>query len=101
MQAELMNCLVSCKDKSEQMTREERKEMRCGVKEWSITTSLKTVTWKSVKASPYRTLQCVWHSGISTQKRETDRHLRKTTHYRENVRLKNRQPAWGEPRGRE
>jgi hypothetical protein len=43
----------------------------------------------------------VGHSGISTQKRGTDRHLRKTTHYRENVRLKNRQPAWAEPRGRE
>jgi hypothetical protein len=94
MQAELMNCLVNYKDKSEQNTSEEGNETRRGSKEQSTTTSPKTVTWKSVIASPFRTPQeCVGHSGISTQKRRTDRHLRETTHYRGNVRLKNRQPA--------
>jgi hypothetical protein len=46
-------------------------------------------------------LPFVGHSGISTQKRGTERHLRETTHYRGNERLKNRQPVWGKPRGGE
>ncbi len=91
MQAELMNCLVNYKDELEEMTREERNGTRRGGKERSTNTSPKTVTWKSVIASPFRTPQeCVGHSGISTQKRGTDRHLREATHYRGNVRLKNR-----------
>jgi hypothetical protein len=80
MQAELMNCPLNYLDESEQMTREERNETRCGAKEGSTTTSLKTVTWKSVITSPFMTPQeCVGHSGISPQKRGTDRHLRETT----------------------
>jgi hypothetical protein len=102
MQAELMKCLVNYEDESEQMMREERNETRRGAKKRSTTKSPKTVTWKSVIASPFRTPQeCVGHSGISTQKRGTDRHLRETTYYRGNVRLKNGQPAWGKPRERE
>ncbi len=49
-------------------------------------TASKTVTWKSVVATPFKTPQeCVGHNGVSSYKLWLDRQLGRTRHPRGNI----------------
>ncbi len=94
MRAELMNCPVNYEDPLEKKVGEDVKETTRWKMGRSIYTSLKTVTWKSVIATSYKTLQeCVGHSGARIRKIPVDRpmvrRIGRTTCSQGHVRLGN------------
>ena len=75
MQAELMNCPMNYKEPHEEKVGERMKETSRWKMGRSMSTSPKTVTWKSVVATPFKTPQeCVGHSGARIRKIQTDKH---------------------------
>jgi hypothetical protein len=99
MRAELMNCPVNYEDPPEVQDEVRRRTMT--QKLGQMGSSSKTVTWKRVLATPFKTPQeCVGKSGSSSKVQKTDRLLGRTVHPEGHVRLLRRQTK-STQRGRE
>ncbi len=74
MQAELMKYPVNYEDPPEEKVEEDMKETTRWKIGWSMSTSPKTVTWKSVIPTSFKIPQeCVGHSGARIRKIPMDR----------------------------